>query len=200
MAALVTPWVLTSFQVSFLCWRGRNVSECTHACVKQRLLATTTQVHMLVFFFFTLPDAQGHFGSHRHTHTINALLPLWKSELSALWQANLAIWLDNLQWCGCQKEPTAVPLVVQVKGTCFPQTYTVREKAGGGGGGDDRDCMWEHLILWEIMWERRRERQGRGDASFTLLFLSTSNLLFSSLILTSKNDGKSQQTTNPGLH
>lgn len=43
---------------------------CVHACVNERLLATATQVHMLGGF--VLPDALGHFGSHRHTHTQSA--------------------------------------------------------------------------------------------------------------------------------
>ena len=148
----VHPWVSSAFQGSFLCWGGRNVFACVHAqvraCVCEREAPgyLGPSAHVRVFCGQTRPGSLRI--SQTHTYTINVPLPLWKSELSVPWQASVAIWLANLQWCGCQSELTAVPLVVWVKWTCFPQTCK-REEGGGGLGyrKNDRNYMWK---LWVI--------------------------------------------------
>lgn len=66
------PWVFTSSQVSFLCWRRRNVFECVHegvrACMCEREAPGYHDPSAHVGGF-ALPDALGHFGSHKRTHT-----------------------------------------------------------------------------------------------------------------------------------
>lgn len=120
------PWVSSAFQGSFLCWGGRNVSVCVHVqvhawvCEREAPGYLGPSAHVRVFCGQTRPGSL--WISQTYTYTINVLLPLWKSELSAPWQANVAIWLANLQWCRCQSALTVVPLVVWVKWLCFSQT------------------------------------------------------------------------------
>lgn len=72
MAVLLTPGspvlsrALSCAEGAGMCLRV-YMRLCVHACVKQRPLANSAQVHMLGFS--VARRALGHFESHRHTHT-----------------------------------------------------------------------------------------------------------------------------------
>lgn len=72
MAVLVTPESLLLFR-SLSCAKGAEISlsvcmrECVHACVKDRLLATATQVHMLGVLLCQTPWVTSDLtGTHTH--------------------------------------------------------------------------------------------------------------------------------------
>lgn len=86
--SVVHPWVSGAFQ-TLSCVEGAGMSACVHVLAH----AWVCEIEAPGYFgpnayvgFSMARRAPGHSGSprHTHTHTINVLLPLWKSKLSAL--------------------------------------------------------------------------------------------------------------------
>lgn len=209
MAALFTPGSRVLSR-ALSCVEGAGMSVCVHV----RAHAWVCEIEAPGYLgpnayvgFSMARHAPGHSGSprhtdtHKHTHTINILLPLWKSKLSAPWQANCVVWLVNPQRCGCQSEPTAVPLVVRIK-WMFP-THK-REETGEQverGEGCDSNYMWEHTSdwLWFVPENWRvcvRQRWHFLSPTPSLLFCNHS---LPTLAQRCEIDGRRKQTSRQGF-